>query len=139
MVQPDIFLREGIDLKQMVELSSPIVKCKMEVVNNEAFYRVLEVWKGEYNRSSFYQLISPEGYLPADSGRADLGQKIDLNGSVVIFYGPWNTIDGKFTAGSKTVLPILDNQIVYNAGVKFREKQYSVEEFKKAIMEVLKK
>jgi hypothetical protein len=136
------FSRAAVLLKEAVASSRLIVKCKLEIKDSEKFYRVIEVWKGEYNQELFYGIIPPKGYLPAYDGRADYDQ-MDLNDEGIIFYGPWNNRDGKFTAGSQLVLPIRNNEILWNAGSTVRgmaetePRVYTVKEFKKAVLEIL--
>jgi hypothetical protein len=138
------FSRGAALLKDEVVNSRLIVKCKMEIKDDEKFYRVIEIWKGVYGQELFYGIIPPKGYLPAYDGKADLGQIINLNEEAIIFYGPWNNKDGKFTGASQIVLPIRDNKIIWNAGStvlgmeEYEPKEYSVQEFKKAVLVILK-
>ncbi len=130
--------RESIDLKKTVEECSFIVKGKMEKHNKKNYYRIIEIWKGEYKQGLFYQITPPDEYLPAFTGIADLGQKVKLGDEVLIFYGPWNNIDGKFTNGSQLTLPIKSNTIIFNQGTK-KDHYFHVQDFKKMIMEIINK
>ena len=116
-----------------------IVKCKTEVEGKKVKYKVDETWKGEYSPDLFHH-TPPDGYLYTGTWH---GNEAPTNGREVIFFytkgnhPSWTK--GKLLDHS-TSFVVKDGKLVYastsRSGLR---KEYTVEEFKKAILAALDK
>lgn len=125
-------------LEKYVEECVLIVKCKTEK-KAKFQYRILETWKGEYNPDQFlFYDTPPEGCIYAHQNQ---GNDRPRNGREVIFF--FTTRNQPVFAKGKlehhsTCFNIEDGKVIYaeNSDFDENEKEYTVEEFKKAIASV---
>lgn len=115
-----------------------IVKCKTEVEGNEVKYKVVEVWKGKYSPDLFYHR-PPDGYIYTGTWH---GNDAPTDGREVIFFFTNNNhpswTRGKLLDHSTSFL-VKDGKLIYASTNFGLRKEYTVEEFKKAILGAIEK
>ena len=127
-----------LPLEAYVELCVLIVKCKTEVGEKKVKYKVEEVWKGRYSPDLFHHKTD-EGYLHTGTGH---GNESPTNGREVIFFftggnhPSWTK--GKLLHHS-TSFVVKDGKVIYASTDLSNRKEYTVEDFKKAILAVMAK
>jgi len=124
-----------LPLEKYVETCSLIVLCKTELKGDKVQYKVIETWKGEYSPELFYY-TPPEGYLFTNTWH---GAESPSGGKEIIFFftnnNQPNWADGKLVSHS-TAFSITDGKLIY-ASTSMERKEYSLEEFKDAILSVV--
>ena len=126
-----------LPLSQYVKMCDLIILCTTEIVDDQPIFKVEEVWKGEYRATDFNEILQSRipkpGYLPIGfnlhSGRnSHNGQK------VVYFFTPAE----KQYSGSSTSFDVNNGKLIYaESGNPGMAKEYTLENFKKAISELV--
>jgi len=124
-------------LEKYVEICSLIVHCKTEIKGDKVQYKVIESWKGKYSPDLFYN-TPPEGYLFAFSNH---GADSPINGEEIIFFfnknhNQPNWANGKLAVHS-TAFSVTDGKLIYGSTSDSERKEYSLEEFKNAILDIV--
>lgn len=122
-----------IGLNNYVKSCDLIVLCRTEVKAGSVKYRVSETWKGEYRPDLFYHKPST-GFLHTGEWH---GNESPTDGREIIFF-----FDGgsqpEWTKGKlldhSTSFVVTDGKVVYAATDRNLRQEYSVADFKKAIL-----
>src|SRR6186713_535569 len=114
-----------------------IVKCKTEEAGKFQ-YRVLETWKGKFSPDLFvFSDTPPEGCLYAHQNHGN--ERPRQGREVIFFFTKRNQPDfakGKLEHHS-TCFNIEDDKLLYATNSDFDEKEYTVEQFKKAVAAIV--
>jgi hypothetical protein len=116
-----------------------IVLCKTEFVDGKPIFKIEEEWKGKFSATDFNEFlearIPKSGYLPAGLSLHS-GRKPHEGQQVVFFFT--HRKERKYD-GSSTSFDMRDGKLIYgesgNPGVP---KEYTLAEFKKAILAIVK-
>jgi len=110
-----------------------IVKCRTEAHGDTFKYRVLETWKGKYSPELF-STEPPDGYILTNTWHGN--DSPDVGREVIFFFTP-NTVTDKLLAHS-TCFVIEQGKLVYaSTSENGLRKEYTVKEFKKAILKIV--
>jgi hypothetical protein len=125
------------DLQTYVKECSLIVYCKTEVKDRTVRYRVVESWKGEYRPDLFYHR-PPPGYLYTGTWHGNEGP---ADGREVIFFFTADNqpawANGKLLDHS-TSFVVSGGKVVYASTNFGMRREYTVPEFKKAVLDAAK-
>ena len=125
-------------LKNYVELCTLIVRCKTEVEGKTVKYKVEESWKGKYSPELFHKK-PPTGYLFTNSWH---GNESPVSGREVIFFFT-NSNQPSWTKGKllshSTSFVVNEGKVVYASTNFSMRKEYTVDDFKKKILNFSKK
>ncbi|MBX3160996.1 MAG: hypothetical protein KF773_33865 [Deltaproteobacteria bacterium] len=111
-----------------------IVKAKTVDEKGKLTFRVVETWRGTFDPKTFVQ-ATPDGRFFASQG--EHGVKVVDGQEIVFFFTAANQPDPKKIARHATAFPIsAKGKLVYAATSDTGGKEYTVDDFKRAILKV---
>jgi transcriptional regulator with XRE-family HTH domain len=125
-------------LDEYVKRCDLIVLCETEIVDEQPIFKVTEEWKGKYKTTDFNEHLQARvpnpGYLPAGLGLHS-GGKSYARQKVVFFF----THAKEKYNGSSTSFDVRGGKLIYaETGWPGMRKEYTLNEFKKAILATVK-